>query len=142
MKTRLLALSALVALSVPALADAVADRKQAMRAIGGQARELQPFARGEKAYDAAAVMAALQALDAGVKAFDVDVLFAPGTEAGDTKASPKIWEDRDGFKAAVAAFAEDIGTAISANPQDAAALEPLFGAIRENCSTCHGAWRM
>ncbi|MBX3575888.1 MAG: cytochrome c [Rhizobiaceae bacterium] len=141
MKTCLLALATLALLSGAARADAIADRQAAMKSISGHVRQLAPFAQGKSAYDAAAVGAELAALQWVVAAFDVDALFPAGSEAGDTKASPKIWQDRPGFQAAVDRFKGDIDAAVAAAPADAAALGPLFAAIGANCGACHGAWR-
>lgn len=143
MKSAMLALCALAFLTGGAASDPIADRQAVMKKIGGLVgRELAPFGRGEKPYDAAAVMTALKALDETVKAYDVDALFPVGTETGNTKASPKIWEDRAGFQAAVDKFSSDIGAAVAANPQDLTTFQPLLGAIGANCGACHGAWRL
>jgi cytochrome c556 len=143
MKKLLLAVSALAVISGSALADPIADRRAIMKERGGiVGGQLAPIAKGEKPYDAAAVMTALQALDANAKKFDVDALFPAGSDQGDTKASPKIWEDMAGFKAAADKFAADVAAAVAANPQDAAAFQPLFGAIASNCGACHQAYRM
>jgi cytochrome c556 len=139
----LLAVSTLALLAGNALADPIADRKAIMKERGGiVGGQLAPIAKAEKPYDAAAVMAALQALDANAKNFDVDALFPAGSEMGDTKASPKIWEDMAGFKAAADKYAADVAAAVAANPQDAAAFQPLFGAIASNCGSCHQGYRM
>lgn len=143
MKKLLLAVSALAVISGSAFADPIADRKAIMKERGGiVGGQLAPIVKGEKPFDAAAVMTALQALDANAKKFDVDALFPAGSDQGDTKASPKIWEDMAGFKAAADKFAADVAAAVAANPQDAAAFQPLFGAIASNCGACHQAYRM
>ena len=58
------------------------------------------MAKGETAFDAAAVLTALQGLQANEAKLDIDALFPAGSDKGDTTASPKIWEDMAGFKAA------------------------------------------
>jgi len=140
--TRLLALALVLTTSGSAFADPIADRQAAMKNFSSISRQLNAYVRGQQPYDAAAVAAALEAFDNGAKAFDVETLFPTGTEiGGDTEASPGIWEDRDGFKAAVADFAADVAAAKAAAPQDAAALAPQFNAITENCGGCHRKWR-
>lgn len=143
MRTCLLVLSLLiVALTGVAQAGPIEDRQAAMKRVGALAgRDLAPFVRGDKPYDAAAVLTALQALDAEAKAFDVATLFPAGSDVGDTKVSPRIWEDPAAFQAAVDAFAADIAAAVAAAPQDVAALTPLFDKIVANCRSCHGDWR-
>lgn len=143
MKSVLLALSALALVATSAFADPIADRKAVMKERGGiVGGQLAPIMKGEKPYDAAAVMAALQALDANAKKWDEAALFPAGSETGDTKASPKIWSDMAGFTAAGDKFEADVAAAIAANPQDLDAFKPLFGAIASNCGACHQAYRM
>jgi len=141
MKTCLIAFSIFAALTGTVHADAIAARQAAMKRISQQLRVLSPFAKGDLDYDAAAVMSALQTLDAEVKAYDVEVLFPAGSETGNTKVSQKIWTDRPGFQAAVDKFSGDVASAVAANPHDVAALTPLVAAIGSNCGSCHGAWR-
>jgi cytochrome c556 len=142
MRKIVLALSALALVSSAAYADPIADRKAIMKERGGIVGQLAPVAKGEKPFDAAAVLTALQALDANAKKFDVDALFPAGSESGDTKASPKIWEDMAGFKAAADKFTADVGAAVAAPPADLAAFQAQFGAITSNCGACHQAYRM
>ncbi len=143
MKSVLLALSAVAIFATSAYADPIADRKAVMKERGGiVGGQLAPIAKGEKPYDAAVVMAALQALGENAKKWDEDALFPAGSNAGDTKASPKIWEDMAGFKAAGDKFEADVAAAIAANPADLDAFKPLFGAIASNCGGCHQAYRM
>lgn len=143
MKSLLLAVSALAILAGSASADPIADRKAIMKERGGLAfGQLAPVAKGEKPFDAAAVMTVLQGLEANHKKFDVDALFPAGSETGDTKASPKIWEDMAGFKAAHEAYGAAVAAAIAANPQDLDAFKPLFGAIGQGCGSCHSGYRM
>jgi cytochrome c556 len=142
MRKIVLALSALALVSSAAYADPIADRKAIMKERGGIVGQLAPVAKGEKPFDAAAVLTALQALEANAKKFDVDALFPVGSESGDTKASPKIWEDMAGFKAAADKFTTDVSAAVAAPPADLAAFQAQFGAIASNCGACHQAYRM
>lgn len=143
MRKIVLALSALAMIGSAAYADPIADRQAIMKERGGIAfGQLAPVAKGEKPFDAAAVLTALQALDANAKKWDVDALFPAGSESGSTKASPKIWEDMAGFKAAGDKYAADVAAAVAAPPADLAAFQAQFGAITSNCGACHSAYRM
>jgi cytochrome c556 len=104
---------------------------------------LVPIAKGEKPFDAAAVLAALQTLNDDAQKLDVAVLFPAGSETGgDTTASPKIWEDPAGFQAAVDKFKADADAAVAAPPQDAAAVGATVGALGKNCGGCHETFRI
>ncbi|MBX3575887.1 MAG: cytochrome c [Rhizobiaceae bacterium] len=142
MRKIVLALSALAMFGSAAYADPIADRQAIMKERGGLVGQLAPIAKGEKPFDAAAVLTALQALDANAKKWDVEALFPAGSDKGDTKASPKIWEDMAGFKAAGDKFAADVAAAVAAPPADLAAFQAQFGAITSNCGACHQAYRM
>lgn len=143
MKSFAFALASLAVLQCStAFGEPIADRKALMKGIGGiVGRDLAPYVRGDKPYDAAAALASLQALNAAAEKLDVDALFPAGSDAGDTKASPKIWEDRAGFQAAVDKFKGDVAAAVAAAPQDAGAFVPVFETVGGNCRACHGAWR-
>ena len=142
MRKFILALSSLALFSSVAHADPIADRKAIMKERGGLVGGLAPVAKGEKPFDAAAVLTALQALEANAKKWDEDALFPVGSETGDTKASPKIWEDMAGVKAAGDKFEADVAAAVAAPPADLAAFQAQFGAITSNCGACHQAYRM
>jgi len=140
MKGLFLAAAASVLLfATSAQADAIADRQAAMKKNGAAVGALSKIAKGEVAYDAAAVLAAFTTLQDDMKGF-AD-LFPAGSETGDTKASAKIWQDMDGFKAAIVAFQTDIDAAIAAAPQDKEAFMPLFGKVAGHCGACHQAYR-
>jgi cytochrome c556 len=139
-----LALAAIAFSSVYAIADPIADRKALMKENGKIAfGTLAPVVKGEAPFDAAAVNAALAALNTNVMKLDVAALFPAGSETGgETAASPKIWEDMAGFTAAADQLKADVAAAVAANPQDLEALKTQFGAITKNCGTCHETYRI
>ncbi|HSO48249.1 MAG TPA: cytochrome c [Rhizobiaceae bacterium] len=122
-------------------ADAIADRKAEMKNNGASMKLLAQSAKGEVAYDAAAVLNALTSMRTTTTNF-AD-LFPAGTETGgETTASPKIWEDMAGFKAALAKFHTDLDAAIAAAPADPAALGPVLASVGGNCQSCHESFRI
>ena len=125
-----------------AFADPISDRKANMRERGGVLRVLAPIAQGQQPFDAAVVMDALEKLNANAQAVDVAAFYPEGSNAGDTKASPKIWEDMAGFQAANDKFAADVAAAVEANPADLGAFQAVFGPVAANCGACHGAYRL
>lgn len=124
-------------------ADAIADRKAVMKEKNGaNMGALVKFAKGETTpYDPAAALASLKAMREGTATF-AD-LFPVGSETGgETSASPKIWEDNAGFKAALAKYHADLDAAIAAPPADVAALGAVLGAVGANCKSCHETYRI
>lgn len=143
MKKLLLALSAVALAASAAVADPIADRQALMKANGKAAGQLAAIAKGEKPFDAAAVLAALQTLNDDAQKLDVATLFPAGSETGgDTTASPKIWEDTAGFQAAVDKFRTAAAAAVAAPPADVDGVKAALGALGQNCSSCHETFRV
>ncbi len=125
--------------AVMAQSNPIAERQQAMKAIGGATREGAAMAKGDVPFDAAKAQAVFKTYATSAKAFGT--LFPESSKTGgDTTASPKIWEDQAGFKAALAKFEQDAeaGTTVT----DLAGFRTAFGAATKNCGTCHEAYRV
>ena len=142
MRKLILAISALALAGSAAFADPIADRKALMKANGAAAGQIAPMVRGAKPFDAAAALTALKSLEEDAQKMDPAVLWPAGSDKGDTKSSPKIWEDMAGFQAAIDKFKADTAAAVASPPQDLDALKAQFGAIGANCGTCHQAYRL
>jgi cytochrome c556 len=125
-----------------AYADPIKDRQALMKERGKLAGELSKIVKGDEAFDAAAVLTALQALQANAEKLDVDTLFPAGSDKGDTTAAPKIWEDMAGFKADEDKFLADTKAAVASPPADAAALKTQLGVLGGDCGTCHQTYRI
>ncbi len=91
MRKLILAISMLALAGSAAFADPVLDRQALMKERGKIVGGLNKVVKGEEPYDAAAVLSALQALQANAEKFDVATLFPAGSDDGDTTAAPKIW---------------------------------------------------
>ena len=142
MKKFIFAVSALALATTAAFADVIADRKAVMKENGKQVGVLVKMVKGEADFDAAAVLAALTALNNNVQQIDVAASFPAGSDKGDTTASPKIWEDMAGFQAQVDKFKAVTAAAVAAPAQDLEALKPQVGAIGQTCSSCHETYRI
>jgi len=125
-----------------AYSEPIADRKALMKSNGQAMGVLGPTAKGEREFDAAAVMAALEQLNANAQKLDVETLFPEGSGTGDTKAAPKIWEDMAGFTAAADKFKEAAAAAVTAAPDSLETLQPQVGAIGQTCGACHETYRL
>ena len=69
--------------------------------------------------------------------------FPEGSETGgETKASPRIWEDMAGFQAALAEFREKADAAVAAKPQDLESFRAIATELGDTCSGCHDDYRL
>ncbi|MEO1748450.1 MAG: cytochrome c [Pseudomonadota bacterium] len=144
-KSAKIALATIVALTagsaVVTAQDAIAERKAAMKSVGGAMRTLVGFARGQADYDAAAALAAFTTMNEVAGRYGD--LFPEGSEAGgDTKAAPAIWTDRAGFDAEVAKFQVNTASAIDAAPADVDAFRAVFGPVGASCGSCHEKYQL
>jgi cytochrome c556 len=142
MRKLILAISTIALAVSAAYADPIADRKAIMKERGSLMGPLGKMAKGEAAFDAAAVLTALQGLKANEAKLNIDALFVAGTDKGDTKAAPKIWEDMNGFKAVDKKLMDATDAAIASPPQDAGALAATLGSIGGVCGECHKTYRL
>ncbi|MBB3311165.1 cytochrome c556 [Rhizobium sp. BK196] len=130
-----------IALGPVVAADGTHDaRIGMMKQIGGAAGSLAAIAKGTKPYDAEAVKTALKTIAETAKAFPDQ--FKPGTETGDSEASPKIWENMDDFKARAAKLSADTETVLAQLPADAAGVGAALNAVGGNCGGCHQLYRI
>lgn len=131
----ILGLSAVVAQS-----DPIAQRRDAMKAVGAATREGAAIAKGEAAFDSAKVQNIFKVYaDAAKK---LPALFPETAKTGgETTAAPKIWEDQAGFKIALAKF-ETEAMAGAAAAKDLDGFRAAFGAATKNCGSCHEVYRI
>lgn len=129
-------------IATAASADPIEDRKNNMKERSAQMRVLAPIAQGKVAFDAAAVMDALEKLKINAEAADTDKFWPVGSDTGDTDSSPTVWADMAGFKAAMDKYKADVDAAAAAKPQDLPAFQSVFGPVAANCGSCHKAFRL
>ena len=129
-------------LSTLAHAEPIADRKALMKSNGEAMGVLGATAKGEREFDADAVMAALEQLNVNAESFDVEALFPEGSDTGDTRAAPKIWEDMAGFNAAADEFRGAAAAAVAAAPANLETLQSQVGAMGQTCGACHETYRL
>jgi cytochrome c556 len=125
--------------AVMAQSNPIAERQQAMKAVGAATREGAAMAKGDAAFDAAKAQAIFKTYADSAK--KMETLFPDTSKTGgDTTASPKIWEDQAGFKAALAKFEADAAAGATVTTLDG--FRTAFGAATKNCGTCHEAYRI
>ena len=125
--------------AVTAQSNPIAERKDAMKAVGAATRDGAAMAKGEAAFDAAKAQAIFKTYaDAAKK---VPTLFPDSSKTGgETTATSKIWEDQAGFKAAFAKFETD--AAAGATVANLDGFRSAFGGATKNCGTCHEVYRI
>lgn len=145
MKRIVIAMSAALAATVVAFAGPVEDREALMKERGKAVGVLSAIAKSQQPFDAAVVMAQLEALKANADKTDIDVLWAAdakGNTPDTAESSPKIWEDMAGFKAEEEAYKAAIVAAIAAPPTDAAGVSAAMAGIGKGCGSCHEGYRL
>jgi cytochrome c556 len=119
--------------------DAIKDRQQAMKDIGGAMQNLAAIVKKEAPFDAAVVKKNAGTLaEALKKAAD---LFPEGSDTGDieTWAKPEIWSDHADFvKKLEAAEAEAV--ALQSVTVETA-FPPALGRLGDACKACHQTYR-
>ena len=140
MKSAILSAAILAFAMTTASADPIADREAYMKENGRLVGAVAAVVKGEKPFDAAEVLASLEALNAHAQEFDAAKLFPAGSEG--EEASPAIWTDQAGFEAAATKFKDATAAAVTAAPQHVDALRATVGEIGGSCSGCHKAFRI
>jgi len=119
--------------------DPINTRKQLMQSNGASMGAAQAMIKGEAPFSAAVAMAALQNFEAVGYAFGD--YFPEGSDQGETRASPKIWEEMEEFQQYLADFREDAAAGVAAKPETLEAFQAAVGAVGENCQRCHEEFR-
>jgi cytochrome c556 len=128
------------AVSAFAMEDPIKTRKWLMDANGAAAGAGGAMMKEEVAFNPAVAKSVFMTMHA--VAYSVGDYFPPGSETGDTKADPKIWENAAGFAAALEKFQKDTDAAIAADVKDLEAFKAAFGQVTGNCKACHDEFRL
>ena len=117
------------------------ERHELMEDVKEGAQVIGPMLQGKEDFDAEAAMAALNVwADVGQQFGD---LFPEGTETGfDTEAAPAIWEDREGFNAALKEWQDATAAAVAASPQTLDDARAAIGPAFDTCKNCHDDYRI
>lgn len=128
------------AASVAYAADMHDQRISEMKKIGGSLGAMVAIVKGKKPYDAGTVKTSLETISATIKTFPE--LFPGSAHDGDAEASPKIWENKDDFKAHAAKLGADADKLLADLPADQAAVGAALHTLGGNCAACHKAYRI
>lgn len=121
---------------VLAQSDVISERKALMKKNSQHTKGISAMVKGEAPFDAKAVTAAFtQWADT---AASLPKLFPDNSKTGgETRALPKIWTDKAGWDAQIAALAK----ASAARPANLEALKKSFAAVSKSCGDCHEGYR-
>jgi cytochrome c556 len=123
-----------------AQADAIADRQETMKAVGGAMKALAAMAKGEAAFDGAAVKTNADTIATKLEA--AKALFPDGSDKGEkeTWAKAEIWQDKDTF---LQILDDGIAAAnVVAGAGELDALRPALGELgSKGCKACHEKFR-
>jgi cytochrome c556 len=125
--------------AVMAQSDPVAQRKQLMKSNGQNSAALNRMVRGEDPFDAAKAGAAFTAWSENQSKLTPLFASAPPADA-DSRALPKIWENKADFDARMTAF----GKAVSDNKDKAKTADELkasYPVVSKICNDCHEVYR-
>jgi cytochrome c556 len=127
--------------AVMAQQDLVKQNQDTMKANAKNLGGMVAMVKGEKPYDQATVTAALAQLDETAK--KLPTMFPDSIKGmnpgGDYEVSPKIWDDKAGFKARIDAFAKIV---TEAKITDLDTLKATAPAIGKECGNCHETFRI
>lgn len=140
MRRLTIAFSTLAVLATAALAGPVEDRQTYMKQNGRLLGGVFAYVKGDKPFEAAEVLAALEAYNAHAQQLDADKYWPEGSEGG--ASSPRIWQERAAFVAEVDKFKTASAAAVAAPPQDVEALRAAIGPIGGSCDSCHEGFRL
>ena len=147
MKLPAIAISALAVLVLPSVAasDPIAVRQSLMSSVGANTGVAGGMMKGEIPYNPTVAKGAIAALNASAVAFG-DYFPEGSQDASRSEASPKIWEDMEGFTAVLTKFQESSAAAMEAagkqGPADVEAFKAAVGPVLENCKSCHEKYRV
>lgn len=120
--------------------DSIKYRRSAMFLVGQNFGPLAAMAQGKRPYDK----------DAAIKYANIVAFvsklplegFVPGTDTGETKAKPEIWQDMDDFKAKMDKMNQETARlAQVAQNGDFEALKAQVGETGKACKACHDKYR-
>lgn len=121
--------------------DAIGQRKELMKGVGGATKTGSQMVKGEVPFDATKAADAMGTIAKNWVAFVK--LFPKGSETGgETTASPKIWENIKDFEDKGKKLVDDATAAQKAATNGADAFKTAFGEVTKNCKGCHDPYRI
>jgi cytochrome c556 len=138
--TALVATIAVFVTGVGVAQDFVGQRQAYMKSVARSAKAGSDMMKGSIPFDAQKAADAMATIAAGWASYVK--LFPPGSDAGETRASPKIWQDFAGFEAKAKKLGGDAAAAQTAASNGADAFKAAFNELAKNCNSCHDDYRV
>lgn len=118
--------------------DVIKQRQADMKANGASMKAINGIL---EASGPAADVAA-EATKINAKAMEIATLFPAGSDQGDTKAKPEIWQDPDDFAAKLKALQDESAMLVTAaNGGDMAAVKAQYDKLGGTCGGCHKIYK-
>lgn len=131
----LAAIAAGTVIAVAQNADAIKQRREAMRAIARAGAEPFKMTRGEAPFNLVAVQGVLKAIEDNAPKFKA--AFPDNSRTGATDATAKVWESRAEFNAIIDKWVSD-AKAAAGLIKDEASFKAEYPKLTQTCGTCHG----
>lgn len=132
------------AAAVTAADDPIAVRQALMQANAASAGAASAMLKGEMDYNPVVAKAAIATFHSTAEA--MGDFFPEGSNVGETRAAPAIWENPDAFRETLAKFRTDAAAAVEASgrdgPADLEAFRLAVMPVFSNCSACHENFRL
>ena len=131
----LVAVAAGVTVAVAQNADAVKQRREAMRVIARAGGDPFKMTKGEAPFNLAAVQGVLKAIEDSAPKFKAS--FPDNSKTGGTDATAKVWESRAEFNAIIDKWVVD-AKAAAGLIKDEASFKAEYPKLTQTCGSCHG----
>ena len=137
-----LAAALFAAAAAPAAADPAEDlkyRQMVMSSIGSHIGAIAAVLKG-KVPHGGHIVGHARAMQAASRM--LDDIFPPGSDVGETRAKPDIWQQPEKFKAGVKAFQDaSVQLVQAAESGDMGAIGDALGGVGKSCGGCHKPFR-
>lgn len=118
--------------------DVIKQRQEDMKANGASMKAINGILEANgPASDVAA-----EATKINAKAMEIATLFPAGSDQGDTKAKPEIWQNPDDFAAKLKALQDESAMLVTAaNGGDMAVVKAQYEKLGGTCGGCHKIYK-
>lgn len=120
--------------------DVIKFRQGAYRVIGWYMGPLGQMVKGQRPFDQAVFTRNSGVIEQ--MSHVVPEAFLPGSDKGETRAKPEIWQQQDKFKSAMDRFQSEAAKMSEVSKQgNPDQIKNQFGALAKACSNCHDQFR-